>query len=59
MPPVRSSRDYEVKIGRMDLQPFELQTTSDQNLNPERIRECTTLIFEEQGLAMAQVVHVL
>ena len=50
-----------LKMGGNDLQPyvFELQTTAEMSLNPERIREYLTIVYQEQGLAMAQVIHVL
>ena len=54
---------YQVflKRGGKDLQPFvyELQTTAEKSLNHKRIREYLTIIFQEQGLAMAQVTCVL
>ena len=50
-----------LKRGGKDLQSYvyELETTADKSLNPERIREYLIIVYQEQGLAMAQVTSVL
>ena len=50
-----------LKWGPEHLQHFvvELETVAEASLEAERVRDYLTVIFQEQGLAMAQVTGAL
>ena len=58
---VDSAYKVFLKRGGNNLQSyiFELETTAVRSMDPERIEEYLTIIFQEQGLAMAQVTGLL
>lgn len=58
---VESAYQVFLKWGGEHLQHFvdELETAAETSLGAERIRDYLTVIFQEQGFAMAQVTGAL